>query len=252
MLASLVSLACLSALCDPSDSEPVEALQIEPAPPEPSRLTRYLQRDVAPSARFLDHGVLGFATAGGWPHRYALRMQLGLLDHLTLGGQAHWLPGQSRPMFSPEVAVAAVRLRWLDAGVLYKQTLYPPPEVDGDASTPSFQERDHWIVSTMSFSNHWLSAGFDFGLNRARVSDPGIDPSNPDMNPSVIRWRLGGGLHLRAGTRRWGFTANVMAPRLMAELAFDVRFGLFEKRERGGWKPSGVVYSTDRRVPQWR
>ena len=38
----------------------------------------------------------------------------------------------------------------------------------------------------------------------------------------------------------------------MAELVFDVRFGLFEMRKRGGWKPEGVVYSTDRRAPRWR
>ncbi|MEM6293828.1 MAG: hypothetical protein AAGA54_21310 [Myxococcota bacterium] len=217
-----------------------------------SGLRGYLTRDVAYSARYLDHGVLGVSGAGGWPHRYALRLHLGVLDHLTVGLQTHWVRGQSRPQFSPELAVAFVRLRWLEWGGYYRQTLYPPPEVDGDPTTPSFAQVDHWLLSSVSFSNKWLSGGFDFGLVRARIKDPGQDPPDDDTNPSTIRWKLGGGLHLRAGTRRWGFTAGVLAPQLMAELAFDLRFGLFEKRSKGGWRPAGVVYSTDRRVPRWR
>lgn len=219
---------------------------------ESSALRRYLTRDVPYSARFLDHGVLQVSAAGGWPHLYAVRMHLGLLDHFTLGVQTHWVPDQSLPQLSPEASVAFLRLRAVEWGVHYRQTLYPPPKVDDDPTTPSFRQRDHWLLSSVSLGNHWISGGFDFGVVRGRIKDPGQDPPDPDTNPSTIRWKVGGGLHLRAGTRRWGFTANVLMPQLMAELAFDLRFGLFEMRKKGGWRPAGVVYSTDRRVPRWR
>lgn len=228
-------------------------VSVEPPPgTQGPPLRRYLTRDVPYSARFVDHGVLQVSGAGGWPHLYALRMHLGLLDHLVLGAQAHWLPGQDLPQVSPEASIAFLRLRIVEWGAHYEQTFHPPPEVDGTTRTPSFKQRDHWLLTSLSLSNHWLSGGFDFGVVRARIKDPGQDASDPDVNPSTIRWKLGGGLHLRAGTRRWGFTARVLAPQLMTELAFDVRFGLFEMRRKGGWRPSGVLNSTDRRVPPWR
>lgn len=244
MLAAVLSSVVLMA--------PAEAVVETPASAEPKPLRRYLTREVPFSARFVDHGVLQVSAAGGWPHLYALRLHLGLFDHLVVGMQTHWLPEQRAPQISPEVSVAFVRMRRFEWGAHYQQTLYPPPEVDGDPTTPSFSQRDHWLLTSLSLGNHWLSAGFDFGVVRARIKDPNQDPPDPDTNPSTIRWKLGGGLHLRAGTRRWGFTASVLAPQLMTQLAFDVRFGLFEMRRKGGWRPSGVVYSTDRRVPQWR
>jgi hypothetical protein len=250
VLAALLSGIVLMA---PSGSAPAVSASVEAAPSrESSALRRYLTRDVPYSARFLDHGVLQVSAAGGWPHLYALRLHLGLLDHVTVGLQTHWLPDQRLPQLSPEASIAFLRFRMVEWGVHYRQTFHPPPKVDGKAKTPSFPQRDHWMLTSVSMGNHWISGGFDFGVLRARVKDPGQDPPDPDTNPSVIRWRLGGGLHLRAGTRRWGFTANVLVPQLMAELAFDVRFGLFEMRKKGGWRPAGVVYSTDRRVPPWR
>lgn len=231
---------------------PAEVVVERPPPPETSALRRYLTRQVPISARFIDHGVLQVSAAGGWPHLYAMRVKLGLFDHVGIGAQAHWLPGQSVPQVSPEASIAFARLRLVEFGAHYKQTFYPPPKADGDPTTPSFPQRDHWLLTSLSLSNRWVSGGFDFGVVRARIKDPGQDPPEPDVNPSTIRWKLGGGLHLRAGTRRWGFTASVLAPQLMAELAFDVRFGLFEMRRNGGWRPAEVVYSTDRRVPQWR
>lgn len=244
MLAAVISSMVLLA--------PAEVVVERPPPPETSALRRYLTRQVPISARFIDHGVLQVSAAGGWPHLYAMRVKLGLFDHVGIGAQAHWLPGQSVPQVSPEASIAFARLRLVEFGAHYKQTFYPPPKADGDPTTPSFPQRDHWLLTSLSLSNRWVSGGFDFGVVRARIKDPGQDPPEPDVNPSTIRWKLGGGLHLRAGTRRWGFTASVLAPQLMAELAFDVRFGLFEMRRKGGWRPAEVVYSTDRRVPQWR
>jgi hypothetical protein len=218
----------------------------------PTGMRRYLTRELQFSSRFLDHGVLGVAIAGGYPHLYRVELAMGFLDHVTLGVTAHWLPGQSVPQWAPKAALAFWRGRGFEVGATYHQALYRPPVVDIDPNTPSFQERDHWILSTVSFSHLWLSGGFDIGVVRGIEKHPGIEPPDPMTNASIVRWRAGGGLHLRAGTRRWGFTANFLAPRIYAELAFDLRFGLFEARPRGGWKPEGVVYSTDRRVPRWR
>lgn len=232
------------------------AVEVEPAvgKEQASRLDplrRYLTRDLAHSARFLDHGVLQVGVAGGWPHLYRVELSLGLLDHLTVGATAHWLPDQAVPQWSPKVALAFYRWRRFEFGAHYLQTMYPPPEDDADPQTPSFQERAHWVLSTASFSMAWITAGFDAGAVRAVEKDPGKDPTEDGLNPSIHRWRFGGGVHLRAGTRRWGFTANLLLPHLTAELVFDLRFGLFEFRRRGGWRPSGIVWASDRRLPKW-
>lgn len=205
----------------------------------PAGLRRYLTRDLAFSSDFLDHGVLGVAVAGGWPHRYRVELALGLLDHITIGATAHWLPDEPAPRVSPRVAIAFWRARRFEIGGHYFVSLYPPPEKDDDPETLSFRRRDDWILGVLSFSQAWVTAGFDVGVVRAREEDPSQDPDELGNNASVARWRAGGGLHLRAGTRRWGFTARALWPHLYADLAFDVRFGLFEARRRGGWNPFG-------------
>lgn len=213
-------------------------------------LRRYLTRDVAPSARFLDHGVLELSLGGGYPHRYRLGLALGLFDHLTLGLTTHWLPRQSRPRVAPRIAVAFYRWRWLEFGASYDRSLYPPPAKDDDPKTLSFQRDAHWFLATFAFSHAWLSAGFDVGAVRARVRDPAMpDADDRNLNPSKQRFRFGGGVFIRGGTRRWGFVATGRAPWVFAELAFDLRFGLFELRRKGGWRPEGVVRATDRRAP---
>jgi hypothetical protein len=220
-----------------------------PAEREESRLTRYLQRPVRYGVHFLDHGVLQPAVAGGWPHGYRLELSLGLLDHLTLGVTAHWLPGQSRPHVAPVIAIAIMRGRYYEFGVRHFWSLFPPPRADLDPTTPSYQRSAQWTLATASFGQAWLTGGLDAGAVRARVDDPAQDPGVDTSNPSTIRWRFGGGLHLRAGTRRWGFTAQVLVPHPTAELRFDVRFGLFEKRSKGGWKPYGMAEDWDRGAP---
>jgi len=215
-------------------------------------LANYLTRDVATSPRFLDHGIIELSLAGGYPHRYRLGAAIGLLDHLTLGGTAHWLPGQSRPRFAPRIALAFYRWRWIEIGASYDRSLYPPPKVDMDPETQSFQGDAHWIFAVASFSMAWASGGFEVGGVRARVADPSKDPTADGQNPAIWRHRLAGGLFFRAGTRRWGFTFTGRAPYVFAEAAFDVRFGAFELRRRGGWRPQGIVRATDRRVPTRR
>lgn len=223
------------------------ALTLAPeAKAEDGPLSRYLKRPVRPGPHFVDHGVLQLDAAGGWPHRYRLGVSLGVLDHLSVGATAHWLPGQRVPKVSPVIAVAAYRGRVMEVGARYFWSLYPPPVDDLDPETLSFQRNAQWILSSASFGQAALTAGFDLGVVRARVADPGAATRADGTNPSSIQWRLGGGLHLRAGTRRWGFTAQVLVPRLFAEIRFDVRFGLFEQRPRGGWKLRRSVADWDR------
>jgi hypothetical protein len=182
--------------------------------------------------RFLDHGVLGVGVAGGFPHLYRVELRLGLLDHLTIGATAHWLPGQRRPGWSPVVSLAFVRTRRLEVGASYRQVLHPPPRSDVDPTTPGFQPRTHYVLGSVTFSQAWFAAGFDVGVAHLRIADPS-DPEADEL--FVERTRLGGGLHVRAGTRRFGLTLQAQAPDLSAEAVFDVRFGLFERRERGSW-----------------
>jgi hypothetical protein len=105
------------------------------------------------------------------------------------------------------------------------------------------------LLATASFSQAWLSGGLDLGVVWVAERDPSRDVDERGIVPTIMRARFGGGLHLRAGTRRWGFTINLLGPSLEAELVFDVRFGAFEMRPRGGWRPAGVVWATDRRTP---
>lgn len=235
----------------PSEEPTVqESSRPEPGSRLPAGLRKYLSRPLMGSARHLDHGVLMAGVAGGWPHLYRLELGLGLLDHLTVGATAHWVPDQSAPRWSPKVAIAFYRWRRAEIGAHYFQSLYPPPVNDLDPSTPSYQRRNHWFLASASFSQAWLAGGVDVGLLRALEDDPALEPEPNGDNPTTIRHRLAGGVHLRGGTRRWGFTGNFLGPHLHAELVFDLRFGLFEARPRGGWRPSGIVYATDRRVPR--
>jgi len=213
------------------------------------RLARYLERPVRLGMHHVDHGVLQVAVAGGWPHLYRLELSLGLLDHLTLGVTTHWLPRQARPRFAPVIAVAFFRNHLFEAGVRHFWSLYPPPTVDADPSTPSYPGLAQWTLAHGSFGQAWVTGGFDAGVVRARVDDPGQDPDAMANNPSITTWRFGGGLHLRAGTRRFGVSAQVLVPQVFAELRLDVRFGLFERRTHGGWRPHGVVEDWDRPLP---
>ncbi len=229
----LIALAVVFGRPDEAHAAPVsKTAAIEPPP-----RAEYLARPLSPSPRFLDHGVLQAAVAGGTPHRYRLEVSLGLLDHLSLGVTGHWLAGQSAPKFSPRIAVAFWRWRWVAVGATYHWTLYPPPVVDLDVTTPSYQQTAQWVLGAMSFGQRWISGGFDAGIVRVREDDPAADPGDNLRNPSRVRVRFGGGLFARAGTRRWGVSGRVLLPALSAEVALDVRFGLFERRPRGGWLP---------------
>jgi hypothetical protein len=241
---ALLVLASLRTL-DPSGapaSAPSEVTAPQrPGPDVPPERETYLTRAVAFSPNHVDHGVLRAALAGGWPHLWRAELALGLFDHLTIGVTTHWLPGQPRPRFNPIVAVAFWRARRFEVGAHYFATLFPPPRDDDDPTTPSFQQRSDWLLGAISFSQQWITAGLDVGVVRGIEIDPAHDPDPQGNNVSVVRWNAATGLHLRAGTRRWGFTARALWPYVHAELAFDVRFGLFEQRSRGGWRPTGIL-----------
>lgn len=223
------------AASSPEGDVPAEtpAVEIEAArAPRSPGLHRYLTRARPHGPRFLDHGVLGVGVAGGFPHLYRVELRLGLLDHLTIGATAHWLPGQRYPGWSPLVSLAFVRTPRFEVGASYRQVLHPPPKHDEDPTTPGFQERTHYFLGAVTFSQAWFAAGFDVGVANLRVPDP-AEPDSDDLY--VIRTRLAGGLHVRAGTRRFGLTLQAQAPDLSVEAVVDVRFDLFELRERGAW-----------------
>lgn len=227
---------------DPRDTPLTTRLEVPQGPTARSdethkqRLRRYLTRQVARSARHLDHGVLGVGLAVGTPHLYRVELALGLLDHLTLGVTAHWLPNQRVPGWSPKAALAFFRGRWLEVGATYHQVLYPPTLIDQDPTTLEFQRRAHYTMGHISLSQAWFTGGVDIGWARGREALAVL--TSDDINSGrlyAVRDRFGGGLHLRFGTRRVGVTAQVTFPYTSAELALDLRFGLFELRRRGGW-----------------
>ncbi len=228
---------------DPRDTPVLTRLEIpqgpETAPREPlkQRTWRYLTRPVARSARYLDHGVLGVAVGVGTPHVYRLELALGLLDHITLGLTAHWLPGERVPRWSPKGSVAFYRGRLIEVGASYHQLLYPATKDDGDPTTVEFQRRAQYLLGNISLSQAWFTVGVDIGWARGREAVPFI--TGEDLNAKRyydVHNRLGAGLHLRFGTRRIGLLTQVNFPYTAFELALDLRFGLFELRSRGGWR----------------
>lgn len=204
----------------------------------PSPLRRYLARERPPLPHFLDHGVLQVAVAGGMPHLYRAELSLGLLDHLSVGADLSWRPSEARPRIAPRVALAVYRARWWAFGFRYTQVLHLPPVIDTDPQTPDFVERSHYVFGTAVFSQRSWSAGLDAGIVHTRDL-PLATGSEPAPEPGSYRLRTlpAGGLFLRYGTRRWGLSVHGQMPVYTLELALDLRFGLFELRPRGGWRP---------------
>jgi len=229
---------------DPRDTPVLTRLEVSQGPetaprgPLKQQTRRYLTRQVARSARYLDHGVLGVAVAVGTPSVYRVELALGLLDHLTLGVTAHWLPSERVPRWTPKGSVAFFRGRLLEVGASYHQLLYPPTPDDNDPLTPPpFRRRAHYLLGSISLSQAWFTAGVDIGWARGREVVEYV--TGEDLNAGRyydVRDRLGAGLHLRFGTRRIGLLAQVNYPYTALELALDLRFGLFELRSRGGWR----------------
>ncbi len=196
---------------------------------EPRGLARYLSRQVLRSPRFLDHGVLQIGSGAGMPHRYQLDVSLGLFDHLSGGVGLHWLPGQERPQFAPHGAIAFWRGEKFEAGMSYRMLLHNPEEI----AEAGYTLRTHYVTGTFVFSQGPFSAGIDVGA--VHFLGTSIDPNDP---PGTSRERLlpGGGVFGRFGTRRWGVGLTGYMPIWSLNVMADVRFGLFEKRERGGWR----------------
>jgi hypothetical protein len=195
----------------------------------PGALRQYLSRPLAPSARFLDHGVMHFGVSGGLPHLYRLELALGLFDHLSAGVSAHWIEDQSRPRLWPFGSIALWRTPAFELGASYRRVLHTPTE-DIEAG---YALQTHYLTAVMAFSQaHW-SAGVDFGV--AHFKGAGLDQAE---NPGSYRWRTrpGGGVFARFGTRRWGVSVQGQMPIWTLDVMLDVRFGLFELRERGGWQ----------------
>jgi hypothetical protein len=199
-----------------------------------------LRRPVPRSARFLDHGVISLAAAGGIPHRYRLDLRVGLFDHVSVGVTANWLPGQRAPQVWPVGAIAIWRWRGssgmgFEVGGHYRPVLYPP--VDPELQ---FVPQTHFGLASVVVSSGPFSAGLDVGAAHTRI--PVVDPA--DGLSFRRRAVFGGGVFARVGNRRVGLTADALAvlspdPLLVFELAVELRFGAFEERARGGWAEWG-------------
>lgn len=210
--------------------EPAQAGLAVPSQDEKtSGFRRYLSRNLAPSARFLDHGVVQVGVAPGLPSLYRWQVQLGLFDHLSGGVSMHWLEGHERPHVVPQGALAVLRRPAFELGLSYRQVLHTPEEDEEQG----FALRTHYMFGSATFSQgHW-TAGMDVGAVRFR----GVS-IDPEAQADVYRWRTlpGGGVFARFGTRRWGVGVQGQMPIWTLELMVDVRFGLFELRKPGGWR----------------
>lgn len=248
---ALLALALISSTTSmgPSDSgEPTHVTTVAPAPaPAPVRtsartspgagLRRYLRRPVPHSARFLDHGVISLAAAGGTPDIYRLDLRVGLFDHVSVGVTANWLPGQRAPQVWPVGAIAIWRWRGssglgFELGGHYRPVLFPP--VDPELQ---FVPQTQLALGSVVLSSGLFSAGLDVGAAHTRI--PAVDPA--DTLSFRRRTVFGGGVFARVGNRRVGLTADALAvlspdPLLVFELAVELRFGVFEERPRGGWR----------------
>ncbi len=217
------------------------------------RTKAYLGRRVDVIPGHLEHGVLATRLFLGYPHVYRLELALGLLDHLTVGMTAHWLPGQTRPGLSPVIHAAFFRSRRFVIGANYRQLLYPPPvseeeyaaavaanKQDPEIPIPiQFQQRVHYLMGGLSFSQAWFSAAIELGWARGREFEPYpampvvVDQQYTDVD------RIAGGVTMRFGTRRYGLTIGARYPYPSFDIGLDLRFGLFEVRQRGKWMRPG-------------
>jgi hypothetical protein len=220
-----------------SPDEPAGSIVPAPSTSPGADLRRYLQRPVPRSARFLDHGVISVAAAGGTPHIYRLDLRVGLFDHVSVGVTAHWLPGQRAPQVWPVGAIAIWRWRGrsglgFEVGGHYRPVLFPP--VDPELH---FIPQTQLALGSAVLSSGLFSAGLDVGAAHTRI--PVVDPA--DGLSFRRRTVFGGGVFARVGNRRVGLTADALAvlspdPLLVFELAVELRFGAFEERPRGGWR----------------
>ncbi len=102
----------------------------------------------------------------------------------------------------------------------------------------AFVPRTHYTMAHVSLSQAWFTGGLDLGWARGREGLQFLTVEDVESGRTYsVRNRIAGGIHLRAGTRRFGVLAQVLFPYPSAELVLDVRFGLFERRPRGGWSP---------------
>jgi len=204
---------------------------LEPSPGQ--QLHEYVSRPVPRSARFLDHGDLALAVAGGLPHRYRLDLRVGLFDHISVGVTAHWLPGQRAPRVWPVGAIAFWRgvgpgQVGFELGGHYRPVLFPPVD-----ESLRFAPQTHFALGSLVLSAGPFSAGIDAGAAHTRLAR--ANPAEPlDFDRQTV---FGGGVFARFGNRRAGLSVDALAalsrePLLVVELAVDIRFGAFSERGR--------------------
>ncbi len=189
------------------------------------RLRRYLALPRVASDVMLPNGALGIGAAGGWPDLYRLTLGIGVLDHLSLGVDTHWLPEQRAPKFAPKVAVAAYRGERFEFGMEYHQRLYTPPSLL--AQGEQFAQRDHIAGVFATFGLGLVSASGTLGAMSFRARNPAAGSPATDY---VERVAIAGALRLRVGDERWGVVLRGEMPVASLSIGFELRIGLFGQR----------------------
>lgn len=186
------------------------------------RLEHWLDRPKLDSPRFLDHGTLELALAGGTPHIYRLELRTGLFDVLSIGVTGHWLPGQPWPQLWPVGALALWRGRMIEFGAHYRPVLFP--SVD---RTLTFEPQAHFALANFTFGSGLFAAGLDIGAAHVRVAHVDLGEPTSFARQTVF----GGGFVVRIGNEWIGASADALAavspePLLVFEVKLDVRFDL--------------------------
>jgi hypothetical protein len=199
---------------------------------------RWLARPTPISPRFLDHGTLELALAGGTPHVYRLDLRTGLFDVASFGVTGHWLPGQAWPQIWPIGALALWRGRMFEVGAHYRPVLFPP--VDRELT---FTPRAHFMLASFTFGTDIFQAGLDLGAAHLRVAK-----ADPALATTFDRQTLfGGGFVVRVGNEWIGASADALAavgvqPLLVFEVKLDVRFDLAMVAGRHGTRQQVQVH----------
>lgn len=199
----------------------------------------WLKRPVGVHPELLDHGQVAPLIDVGLPHIYRFGLRVGLLDVLTLGALMHWSADDKRFRIAPEVGLAVYRGKHLALGFRYRYLFEPTPDPEaqqapmpkpdaGNKKPPPpalFAPQTLYLVGSVALSRGYFSVGAEAGVMRRRALVLG--EAKVDSYLFENRWEMATGMFVRAGTPRWGISAQVIVPTPEVSLRFEWRFALF-------------------------
>lgn len=208
--------------------------------PKDSRLKTWLKRPVGVHPELLDHGNVAPFVDIGMPFGYRVGVKVGLLDVLTLGTLFQWSPKENTFRIAPEIAIAFFRGRHLALGARYRFLFEPTPDPEAKVKAPEgdkkplppplFSPQTHYAVATAALSRGYFSVGAEAGVMRRRALVTGEEKVDSYLFEN--RWVMASGMFVRAGTPRWGVSAQVIVPTPEVNLRFEWRFALFAVAKR--------------------